>query len=254
MPAEPGQLPTVWMYGGGRQSIMIAIMIKEGRIPKPDIACIADTGREKARTWWYLENIVQPALDFTIHRVPKSEFATVDLWGGKDGDSLLIPAFTNINGGVSKLELFCSNEWKARVCDRWLKRVMGVKKWVSWIGFSIDEPKRFNPKRNAMGDLVWFPLVDGVKMGKADCKEAVTRYGWPEPQHSACYHCPLQSDEEWQQNSPEDQASAIQLDNEIRERDPSVFLHRSCKPLADVKFEPKVEQQKELCDSGLCFV
>lgn len=244
--------PTVWMYGGGRQSVRIATLILEGKLPKPDIACIADTGREKQRTWTYLQQFVQPNFPMPIHRVSKDKYATVDLYSGKEGDTLIIPAFTNINGGVSKLETFCSNEWKSRVCDRWLKRTMGIKEWVSWIGFSIDERRRWTAKRRSMGDSVWFPLVDGFPQGKLDCVQGVIDFGWPEPIHSACFMCPLQSDAEWLQNDPQDQRRAIKIDKEIREKDPNVFLHRSCKPLSEVTFTSN--QTEKECNSGLCFV
>lgn len=242
------------MYGGGRQSIRIATLIIQGKIPCPDIACIADTGREKARTWQYLNDYVQPKFPIPIHIVSKAKYATVDLYSGKDGDTLIIPAFTNFNGAVSKLETYCSNEWKTRVCDRWLKRDKGIKDWVSWIGFSVDEVRRWKPKRASMGDEVWFPLVDGYPQSKSDCEDGVIEFGWPKPVHSACYMCPLQTDIEWIQNDPEDQAKAVQIDAEIRLIDPTVFLHRSCIPLSQVEFKPKTEQVKEKCDSGLCFV
>lgn len=249
-------MKTVWMYGGGRQSIRIATLIIQGKLPRPDIACIADTGREKARTWTYLQEFVQPNFPIPIHIVSKAKYATVDLYSGAEGDTLIIPAFTNLNGSVSKLETYCSNEWKTRVCDRWLKRDMGIKDWISWIGFSIDEPRRWKPKRKSMGDGVWFPLVDGYRQGKIDCTLGVMEHGWPEPVHSACYMCPLQSDDEWLQNDPEDQQRAIKIDAEIRLIDPNVFLHRSCVPLSEVVFKPrpKTDKVKEHCDSGLCFV
>ena len=177
------------------------------------------------------------------------------MYSGVDKDFLIIPAFTNQSGKVSKLETFCSNEWKARVCDRWLRKKVGIKKFIPWFGFSTDEPRRFNAKRRSMGDGVWFPLVDGVPQNKIECEAGVMVFGWPRPKHSACYHCPLQSDAEWLDNTPEDQAKAIQIDNEIRLRDPNVFLHRSCKPLSEVKFKMGIDGvPKEPCDSGLCYL
>ncbi len=251
-------MTSVWMYGGGRQSIRIATLILQHKLPVPDIICIADTGREKQSTWDYLERYVQPAFNIhhdyrLIHIVSKDKYATVDLWGGADGDSLLIPAFSNITGGLSKLSPFCSNEWKARVCDRWLKRDMGINDWVSWIGFSIDEPKRWKRRKASAGDSVYFPLVDGYPQGKQDCVDGVTAFGWPSPVHSACWMCPNQSDNEWLDNSPSDQAKAIQFDKEMRLKDPNAFLHSSCLPLDQVQFK-RTEKPKDLCDSGLCMI
>src|SRR5882672_1533004 len=123
-------IPTVFMYGGGRQSICIAALIIEGKLPVPDFTVIADTGRDKETTWAYLEQHVQPEYPRSIHRISKATFATVDLYRHTEAGEtyLLIPAFTKgENGEQGKLETFCSNEWKSRVCDRWLKRVCGIK-------------------------------------------------------------------------------------------------------------------------------
>lgn len=247
--------PTVWMNGGGRQSIRIATLIIERKLPVPDIICIADTGREKKSTWDYLEGYVAPALKHIrdVYIVKKEQYATVDLWGGKDKDSLLIPAFSNITGKLSKLEPFCSNEWKARVCDRWLKRDMGIKNWISWIGFSIDETKRWERRKASAGNSVYFPLVDVFPQTKQQCVEGVEAFGWPAPVHSACWMCPNQSDNEWLDNSPQDQAKAIEFDKQIRLKDPNVFLHKSCLPLEQVKFV-RTNKPKDPCESGLCML
>ena len=50
-------MTTVWSYGGGTQTAAIAVLILQGRLPKPDIAVMADTGREIASTWDYLRNL-----------------------------------------------------------------------------------------------------------------------------------------------------------------------------------------------------
>lgn len=241
------------MYGGGRQSITICCLIIEGKLPIPDFTIIADTEREKETTWVYLDKHVRPHYPKRIYRIKKSDWATVDLYGGKDRDTLLIPAFTNVNGALGKMETFCSNEWKARVCDRFLKKQLGIRDWISWIGFSVDEPLRYNAKRRSMGDKVWFPLVDGIPMTKEQCASYPQyTFGWPEPVHLACWMCPLQDDVNWDQNTPSDAAKARQFDRNIRRNDPNVFLHRQCVPLSRVNFFAPGYVNKP-CDSGLCM-
>jgi len=255
------KLPIVLMYGGGRQSVTITGLIIEGLLPVPDVTLIADTGREKETTWLYLENYVQPAYPTKIHRVKAADWATVDLYGGKNKDTLLIPAFTTENGSVGKMPTFCSNEWKARVCDRFLKNELGIKDFIAWIGFSHDEQRRIVSKRRSMGDSVWFPLSDGVPMTKQQCTEYPTkRFGWPTPVHSACYMCPLQDEDNWRQNTPADKLRAIEFDEQMRAKDPNAFLHRTAKPMAhlyasDFKLKDSDKQEgKEPCDSGLCML
>ena len=105
---------TVWSYGGGTQPAAIAVLILQGKLSRPDVVVMADTGREIESTWQYLRDVVQPALDtigLTV-QVAGHELSNYDLW--KSDDYLLIPAFTSqANGG--KLPTYCSNEWKQRM-------------------------------------------------------------------------------------------------------------------------------------------
>ena len=52
----------LWSSGGGTQSAAIAVLILQGKLPRPDLAVIADTEREKASTWAYMDEYTQPAL------------------------------------------------------------------------------------------------------------------------------------------------------------------------------------------------
>ncbi len=241
----------VFSTGGGTQSTCISALIIQGKLPQPDYSCIADTGREKQSTWDYLREVIQPALPFKIHIIPKSEFATVDLWGGKDGKSLLIPAYTNESGKIGKMDNFCSNEWKVRVCERWLSK-RAVSSFQSWIGFSLDEPRRWIKMKKSKGDYLFLPLVDAVPTTSQQAVEMVERMGWPTPKHSSCWMCPNMGDVEWSELSPEELEQACVLDEQIREIDPNAFLHSSCIPLREVKFILK--EQVRPCESGVCFV
>jgi len=244
--------PQVWMYGGGRQSACIAALIIQGKLPRPDWACIADTGREKESTWKYLREVIQPALPFKIHIIPKSEFATVDLWDGADGKSLLIPAYTTESGVIGKMSNFCSNKWKTRVCERWLKTQHGVYNFVSWIGFGLDEQRRWAKLGLSRGEDVFFPLVMGHPTRTYQAIRIVEAMGWPTPVHSSCWMCPNMGDAEWIALTPEEFEKACLMDEEIRLTDPCAFLHRTCVPLRQVKFTSTKESSQ--CELGMCFV
>lgn len=58
------KIPTleVWSCGGGTQSAAIAALIVTGKLPKPDLAVIVDTEREKETTWRYYTNVLRPEL------------------------------------------------------------------------------------------------------------------------------------------------------------------------------------------------
>lgn len=246
----------VWSCGGGTQSAAIAALICDGKLPAPDFALMVDTEREKSSTWRYVFGTLQPELakagvDLVI--IPKSQYATVDLYSKKNHD-LLIPAYTA--NGDGKLPTWCSNEWKSRVMDRWLREHgVGPHDSIQWLGFSIDELKRIRAGRYR------YPLVYDFPMNRNDCRDFVAKRGWPEPSRggSACWMCPQMHDSEWiemRDNDPVDFKKACEFDVEIRIDDPNVFVHRSGRPLAEIASELGKTDQESLfgCASGACFV
>lgn len=242
----------LWSCGGGTQSAALAALIIQGRVEKPDAAVMVDTEREKAQTWRYLQTVITPALSaagVVIEIVPKSEFATVDLYG-KNGD-LLLPVYTSDGG---KLGGFCSNEWKRRVIMRWC-RARGYDPVSNWIGYSLDEQKRVK----GAGEL-WFqpryPLID-LRLTRADCVAVVESMGWPTPPRSACWMCPHMTNEEWRhlkETDPADFQRAIVLDELIRDEDSNAFVHRSGTPLRGADLGADDQPGLFGCDSGQCFV
>lgn len=248
----------IWSCGGGTQSAAIAALICEGKIEKPDYAVMVDTEREKSSTWRYVYGTIKPKLavvgvDLVV--VPKYKYATVDLYA-HNGD-LLIPAF--VKDGTGKLPTFCSNEWKSRVIDRWL-RERGVAKTsaVMWLGFSADELRRVRAGRYR------YPLLFDCKpaMRRSDCREYLGSIGWPLPPRggSACWMCPQMGDLQWaemRESDPKDFRKACALEDELRLKDPSITLHRSGQRLVEIG--PSLggdDRQQGLfgCDGAHCFV
>jgi hypothetical protein len=251
------RLPQVWSCGGGTQSAAIAALIIQGRLPKPDIAVMVDTMRERTSTWSYVYSVLIPQLatvGVTLEIVSKDKYATVDLWGGADGNTLLIPAFTNQNGRIGKLSTFCSTEWKVRVRRRWLRDQHGIRKAVTWLGISVDEQNRVRTEPNTI-----YPLIHDVPMRRAGCIILAREMGWPEPPKSTCWMCPNQRNVQWAEMKrvyPEDFARACALERQIQERDPHAWLHESCRPLAEVEFDSQQEMftTDRSCKTGHCFV
>lgn len=250
-----------WSYGGGTQSIAIAVLVAQGRLPKPDCVVIADTGREATETWDYLSEYVRPLLKGVGVEVfiAGHDYSKVDLYSHKG--ELLIPAFTE-NG---MLQTFCSSEWKAFVVQRFLRaQGYGPKKPVrTWIGISLDEIGRAKPSRTKWQELHW-PLLMDVTMRRSECRQLVLDAGLPEPPKSSCYMCPFRKDGQWKrlkESYPDDFKKACELDARIRQADKKggVWLHRSRIPLADVEFSDDEKAhplfgQVEGCDSGMCWV
>jgi hypothetical protein len=242
----------IWSSGGGVQSSAIAALICQGELA-PDLSVIIDTERELSTTWDYLDSYVLPALiaaGVELHRVKKSDFATVDLMRN---DSILIPAFTTESGEIGKLPTYCSNEWKQRVMRRWAV-AQGIKKADVWIGFTIDEMRRVTQPIGKWQHK--YPLIER-RMTRGDCIALVKIMGWPEPPRSSCYICPNKPDHEWEWqriNAPADHKLAISFEKNIQVIDPDLWLTKTGKPLGENDFSAEDDLFAGRCDSGMCFV
>jgi hypothetical protein len=246
----------VLSYGGGRQTVAICVLVARGVLPRPDVIVMADTGRENPSTWEYLNQHVEPFLskhDLRVEIAPHS-LATVDLYSG-NGD-LLLPVFT----ATGKLRTYCSNEWKRRVVDRYL-RAKGIEGGTQWIGFGFDEKRRW-AGMHGRTEGKWTkvcPLVD-LMVNTAACLKIIESAGLPQPHHSACWMCPHKRNAEWRlirDQYPEEWAKAVAIDKEIRENDGQggVFLHHDRVPLDQANIDAEEPEGKiQQCTLGVCFV
>lgn len=251
----------LWSCGGGRQSAGIAALIVLGRLPKPEHAVMVRLEWEVAAVWPYVEAYIRPAVEAAgvpFGVAERTDYATHDMWGGEDNDSVLLPVYSDQSGSKSKLPEFCSDKWKREVVMRWAARQPG---WHDrgvdcWIGISWDERHRRRAPRKK-----WFapayPLLDMLPrmMPVSACLDAVREVGWPDPPRSRCRHCPNQADSEWSELTPEEWAAACDLDDEIRRTDPHAYLHRSLKPLRTVALDPAADTPGLFggCSAGTCY-
>lgn len=252
---ERQTMPEVLSYGGGRQTVAMVLLVLHELLPRPDLVLIADTGREARSTWEYLDAYVRPALAdarIPMHVAPHS-LATVDCYS-KGSRSVLLPVYT----ATGKLQTWCSNEWKAYVCQRYL-RSLGIRSAVSWIGFTVDESHRDKGE----GKSPWwraYPLIDQIPMTRTDCELLIERLGWPLPAKSACYCCPHRNNAEWRfirDTYPDQWQAAIALDQELRDEDEQggVWLHQSRVPLAEADLDaPDRREPNRQCALGLCWI
>lgn len=261
----------VWSCGGGTQSCAIAALIVQGKLPKPDVSVIADTGYETRATWEYMDAVLVPELakvNVTLHRVKAIEWNSkrATLWYEyKDDDresDLEIPAYSTRSGTRGKLSNFCTGRWKVETVDGWLSKVHGItrSKAVKWIGFSRDEQTRIVRMQRTdeyKSGLIRFPLLHDYPTTRREAIALVEFMGWPTPPRSACYMCPNKSDTEWRllrDERPDEFAKAVALEKEIHLRDPDAWLHKSCKPLSQVDFSQPDDLFSRPCNSGQCFV
>jgi 3'-phosphoadenosine 5'-phosphosulfate sulfotransferase (PAPS reductase)/FAD synthetase len=244
--------PICWSYGGGVQSVAIAVLVRNGALPVPDLAVIADTGRERQTTWDYLHDVLQPYLNpagLKIQVAPHT-LARVDMYAANG--LTLMPAYT----AQGRLPAFCSGEWKRDVCERWLRQ-KGVKACDMWIGYSLDEQRR------AKGDhRPWlhnvYPLLE-KRVTRAMCVRLIESAGLRVPHKSRCWMCPHQTAEEWQEvrENPEEWAAAVALEKAVNENDPEsggLFLFNGRVPLEMADFSvPDAFPLFPACEGASCW-
>lgn len=118
--------------------------------------------------------------------------------------------------------------------------------------------------------LAWvknrWPLIE-KDMTRLHCLEWMQAKGYPAPPRSACVYCPFHGPDEWMRlktEEPEEFARAVAFEirmQKAKKRQTAMsgtpFLHRSCKPLADVRFDTMVNTTLDLfgneCE-GMCGV
>jgi hypothetical protein len=231
----------IWSYGGGVQTIAILTLIAEGKLPKPDLAIMADTGRERSSTWRYYKQHAEPIFEELEipFEIAGHDLAKVDLYSYKG--ELLLPVFTQ----TGKLPTYCSSEWKKFVVRRRLRELgYGPKNpIINWLGMSLDEIDRMKTD-----DVSWiknhYPLIIDYKLRRHECVLQIERFGLPCPPKSACKICPHLNNEEWaemKRDDPQDFLEAVRIDYAIRANDQKggVYLHRDLIPLDQVDFTVK---------------
>ena len=255
----------VWSCGGGTQSCAIGALIVQGKLPKPDLCVIADTGRETGATWEYLDGVLNPALSsvgLEVLRIKAEEWSYHGTKISYSNTTRAIPVYSTLNGCVAKCPNYCTRNWKIDVMRRGLSSVVGITKSHCrfWIGFSRDEQSRVvraMQHKDYQSGQTFLPLVEGFSMTRREAIAAVERIGWPTPPRSACWMCPNHSDHEWRKliaERPDEFQKAVGLEREIHKLDPDAWLHRSCVPLDQVDFSQPEELFSRPCDSGMCFV
>jgi hypothetical protein len=238
-------------YGGGKQTVAMIVLIAKGLIPRPDRIVTADTSREVGSTWAYLTDHMQPflaKLGMTVEVAPHS-LATVDVYG--HNGNLLLPVYT----GTGKFSTYCSNEWKSRVIDRYL-RAADITEGIRWIGFAFDERKRWDKPEDIGPWKRRFPLVE-LMVSSTDCPKIIESAGLPVPRKSRCWNCPHQTNEEWRELTPAEFENACRMDDEIRENDDrnGVYLHQSRIALREADLNaPDRKEPNRQCGLGLCMI
>lgn len=264
-PEERATLPPVLTYcsdGGGTQSTTIKRLVEHGELPRPDVYLFADTQYESAEVYDGLRAMHGAGNDAT----------SVPLIAATRGNLFEDQAVHRAGGDAreGKVKRQCTSEYKIEVVNKVVRMLLGLRPRqpaprfghpyvVEWLGISVDEIRRAKMSTDQWR-AVEHPLID-LRMSRDDCRSWTARHGYPQPPRSACIGCPLRSDAEWvelKENHPAEFESAVVFDEAIRHAagmERPCYVHRSCKPLAEVDVHSGGEAQGNLfagCDTGWC--
>lgn len=172
-------------YGGGTNSTAMLIeCVKRG--VEVEHILFADTGGERPHTYAYVDMLS----DWCVaHGLPKIK--TVQGKISLEADCLKRGALPSVAYGFKT----CSQRWKARPQDNYLKNCDSIKaEWAAGrkvaklIGFDADESHRTKDYEDKHY-IAQYPLVEW-DMGRDECIQTIEDAGLCLPGKSACFFCP----------------------------------------------------------------
>jgi hypothetical protein len=277
--------------GAGVQSTTVLLMSCIGELPKLDAAIFADPGWERKRTYQHLDwlEVQAQRVGIEVHRVSAGNIKQDALLSQVRGTKAQgqrwasMPLYTRELKQVPGVEIVamteslgmikrqCTKEYKIEPIERKLRELLGYKPRqvmptgavVQWFGISRDEMRRARLSRKR-----WitnhYPLIFDVPSTRYSCEQWLRAHELPIPPRSACIGCPFHSDAEWRDikdNDPDEWTDACAFDQAIRNcggMRGQMFLHRTCKPLAEVDLSTREERgQMSLWNQecqGMCGV
>lgn len=255
--------------GAGVQSSTLALMIAHGELEQVEAAIFADTGWEPKKVYEWLDWL-EKQLPFPVYRVQRGNLRQ-DILNRQAGIRVAAVPWHMVmpNGNRALGRRQCTAEYKIAPLTRKTRELIGLspRKRVKsvlcemLIGISTDEAMRMKPSQEAWKIHRW-PLIE-KNMSRSDCLAWMERKGYPLPPKSSCIGCPFHNDNEWRaiKSDPEAWADALEVDMAIRNQ-PKIkaqqFMHRSCKPLAEVDLSTaadhgQIDMFNNECE-GMCGV
>lgn len=257
--------------GLGVQSTALYFMSSMGELPRVDAAIFADLGREKQKTYEYLDFLFEwqsknngiPIIVLRKKNLYKDLLNRENSTGQRFAS---IPAYTKgIDGKVGMLRRQCTNEYKIAQVDAMVREHIEVENLRGytiriWKGISTDEWDRMsNPEQLWKVHVYPFTgyevsrdnsarLAEDLQyiMRRSEIEAWYQRRGLPIPPKSSCVFCPYQSEYSWatmKREDPNDFEAACQVDEALRDSTKKgitqpAFLHESLKPLRSIEWPP----------------
>ncbi|MGY0234089.1 hypothetical protein PT931_20245 [Longispora urticae] len=254
----------VLSLGAGVQSSTLLLLAAAGRIPRPDLAVMADTKWEPAAVYEHLHRLRRVAERAGIELVvvsagdirrdaldPESRFASMPLFTlGPQGQRGMARRQC-----TSQYKISCiKQEVRSRLGYVHPARVPAGVHAVMQVGISLDEVGRARDS-DVRYMVNSFPLLD-LGWRREDCVAYLEKNGLPNTPRSSCIGCPFHDDAFWSDlkvNSPDEWRQAVEFDHAIRNGSARAnanghplrgqfFLHSQRVPLDEVVLRPKKKQ------------
>lgn len=251
-PLESPALRVISM-GLGVDTTGLALMAARGEIgPMPDCAIFADTGGEPSRVYRHIEWL-RDRLPFPLTVVSRDGPALGDFQAATAAGLPLkgrptVPLFLDRPYGMMAKQ--CSKEWKTRVVQREIARMLGLSPGQrgpstpvveQWIGMDRDDLMRVRSSEKK-----WIhnrhPLVE-LDMRRRDVVRWLQERQYPYRLKSSCVFCPFRDDEAWsdmREYEPDDFKMACQFDERFRSgyagMEGEAFVHWTRVPLQEADF------------------
>ena len=247
-------------YGGGTQSTALILMALNGEysLSRPDFGVWADVGAEPEFIYdyvYYFIDYVKTKYDFDIFICKHKEGLEKHILtppkksrAGKFYTSSVPPFFTlSETGEKGMLMRQCTPDYKINPVKKLINsKLERAEPYRKWIGISFDERSRMkiSPEKKVTN---YYPLVDNF-IRRDMAIDYVVGQGLRKPQRSSCYFCPFHSDEYWlwlkKYHIKEfNKACDFEIKSQMIVKSglgvirDMVYVHSSCKPLAEVKFD-----------------
>lgn len=183
---------SVLAYGGGVQSTALLVLIIEGKMARPDLILMSDTGSEMPETLAVMERAAEECLkaDIPFEIVKSKKGALHEAYKAR----------SRLPIASSRL---CTATWKREPMDHAIKRHLGASpsdrlpagSAIVWFGITTDERGRATGSpRKWIGAR--YPLLE-MDLSRDDCAAILEGYGWGGVVKSGCFLCPFKRKRDW---------------------------------------------------------
>lgn len=240
--------------GAGVQTT--AMLIKFWKRYLKGYVVFADTGDEKAETYWYIENYLKP-----FCKTKGIRWVTVR---HKHGFTLMEWCIKRKIVPIRTMR-WCTGDFKIKPINRFLRAIGAKKKHPVYedIGISLDESHRANfSKKDVQYVVKEYPLLD-AKITRRGCYDIIKEAGWPVPPKSGCDFCMFQKRSEiriLQKEHPERFHKIVEMEKNKYDypKNPMIgkFTLDNLEKNAslDSFTDEDDDDMMDSCDSGHCFV